>query len=167
MVCMKRVGNSIAVLFVLILISGFRYHDYHVSVIQMQQNTTTKTLEISMRVFTDDLEMALSKDNSNKRFTISNQDRNDEFLKRYLNRHFEVKDAKKQVKNFKYLGKEQEVDATWIYLEVEGVSDWKGMSLRNDVLMEVFDDQVNMVNFKSESGKKTYLYKKGSSQQNL
>ncbi len=120
-----------------------------------------------MRIFTDDLEMALSKDNGNKRFTISNQDRNDEFLKRYLNRHFEVKDARKQIKNFKYLGKEQEVDATWIYLEVEGFSDWKGMSLRNDVLMEVFDDQVNMVNFKSESGKKTYLYKKGSSQQNL
>ena len=167
MVCMKRVGNSIAGLVVLILLGGFRFHDYHVSVIQMQQNATTKTLEISMRIFTDDLEMALSKDNGNKRFTISNQDRNDEFLKRYLNRHFEVKDARKQIKNFKYLGKEQEVDATWIYLEVEGFSDWKGMSLRNDVLMEVFDDQVNMVNFKSESGKKTYLYKKGSSQQNL
>lgn len=164
---MRKFGNSLIGLFVLAVVTAFGYHDYHVSLTQIQQNTAEKTMEISMRVFTDDLEIALSKSNGNRKFIVNNKDSNDEFLKRYLLRHFEFKDAKKKIVNFKYLGKEQEADATWIYLEIAGVSTWSGMSLKNDVLMEVFDDQVNMVNFKSESGKKTYLYKKGSNLQDL
>jgi hypothetical protein len=164
---MKVVGNAIAGLLIIVLAGAFCYHDYHVSVVQLQQNVSEKTVEISMRVFTDDLEIALSKENGNKRFVISDGDRNDETIKRYLIRRFEVRDAKRQVKNLKYLGKEQEADATWIYIEVEGITDSRGLSLRNDMLMEIFDDQVNMVSFKSEFGKKTYLFKKGSSQHTL
>lgn len=164
---MKKLAESSVVVFLMVVLGGFGFHDYHVSLTQLQHNVGEKTIEISMRVFTDDLETALSRANGNKKLIITNEDRNGEFLKRYLLGHFQIKDGKKQILNFTYLGKEQEVEATWIYLEIPGVSTLSGATLKNDVLMEVFDDQVNMVNFKSESGKKTYLFKKGSYQHNL
>jgi hypothetical protein len=136
-------------------------HEYHVSVTQMQYNPAQKLLEISIRVFTDDLEKALSAENDNRRFTLNDHDQNNPFVEKYLRKYFVVSDARQQVQPFKYLGKEQEADATWMYLEVPVTGNWPGWSLQNTLLMEAFSDQMNMLNLKLPTGKKTILFKKG------
>ncbi len=143
------------------LIAASPKHDYHVSVTQMQYNTSSKLFEVSIRIFTDDLELALSKSNQNKRFTIRNNDQNDTYVSAYLQKRFLLRNAQKGIQVLKYVGKEQEEDATWIYLEIPAPLPVSGLSLENSVLAEIFDDQVNMTNILLPSGKKTYLFKKG------
>jgi hypothetical protein len=138
-------------------------HEYHVSVTQMQYNPAQKLLEISIRVFTDDLEKALSAENGNRRFTLSDNDQNSPFVEKYLRKYFTVSDARQQVQPFQFLGKEQEADATWMYLEVPVPGGLPGWTLQNNVLMELFSDQMNMLNLKLPGGKKTILFKKGQS----
>lgn len=142
-------------------------HEYHVSVTRMQYNATQKTLEISIRAYTDDLEKGLSLANENRRFVLRNEDQNNPYVERYLRKHFALADPDRQIRPFQYIGKEEEADATWLYLEVPFSGNPAGWVLKHDLLMEVFDDQVNMVNVKWGSDRKTYLFKKSQSVQAL
>ncbi|WP_310587940.1 DUF6702 family protein [Dyadobacter chenhuakuii] len=154
------------IFFVLTLSSSV--HDYHVSVTQMQYNPALRTFEVSIRMFTDDLERALSQPgltqgNDKQRVVIKNNDKNDPLVERYVLKSFVLMDSQKKPVAAKYVGKEQEEDATWVYLEIPFNGPLNGFKLQNSTLMEVFDDQVNMTNIKSASEKRTFLFKKGQS----
>ncbi len=136
-------------------------HEYHVSVTQMQFNPALKSFEVSLRIFTDDLERALSENNGNKRFTIKNDDQNDKFVQQYIQKSFAFTDSQKKTVAWKYIGKEQEEDATWVYLEIPFQGTLSGCILQNSTLMDVFEDQVNMTNVKYAAEKRTFLFKKG------
>ena len=45
-------------------------HAFHTSITEMRYNPKAKTFEISLRVFTDDLEKTLSINNQNKKFLL-------------------------------------------------------------------------------------------------
>ncbi len=166
-------GKKIFFLFCILLLgvgvltSARPRHEYHVSVTRMRYEVAQKTLEISVRTFTDDLEKGLSQAHENQRFELRNGDQNNAYLEQYLRKHFAVAGPDRQLRAFRYIGKEQEADATWIYLEVPFSGNPEGWVMRHDLLMETFDDQVNMVNVKWGNDRKTYLFKKGKSVQAL
>ena len=154
-------------LIIFCLLSSFApKHQYHVSVTQMQLDKAAKSFEISIRIFTDDLEKGISEDNNKRVFSIKNNDQNNPFVERYIRKHFTLINVQKKAE-VQYLGKEEEADATWIYLEIPFSDNPEGWKLQNSILMEVFDDQVNMTNLKLPSGPKTFLYKKGQAVQTL
>lgn len=133
----------------------------------MQYNPALKSFEVSIRIFTDDFEKGLSDENGKNRFLIKNNDQNDPFVERYVRKNFILADAQKKAVNIKYIGKEQEEDATWVYLEIPFSGPLEGCRLQNSILMEAFEDQVNMTNLKLSSDKKTFLFKKGQIVQSL
>jgi hypothetical protein len=123
-------------------------HDFHTSLAEVQYNPAERTLEVSLRVFTDDLET-------------------DPFIKNYLSRYFSVVDATSRRKPVNLLGKEITVEVTWLYFEIKDVESLTGKRLQNAVLTELFDDQINMVNFITPSGKRSFLFKPGETVQDL
>ncbi len=147
--------------FLLIVSAATPKHAYHVSVTQMQYNAAEKSLEVSIRIFTDDLERTLSENNNMRRFVITNNDQNNSYVEKYIKKNFVITDKKQQVRSVKFLGKEEEADATWVYLEVPLDQGVEGAVLTNSILLDVFADQVNMTNLKYNATKKTYLFKKG------
>jgi hypothetical protein len=142
-------------------------HDFHTSLAEVQYNPAERTLEVSLRVFTDDLESALSKDNGGKTIRVTDDPAADPFIKNYLSRYFSVVDAANRRKPVHLLGKEITVDVTWIYFEIREVESLTGKRLQNAVLTELFDDQINMVNFVTPSGKRSFLFKPGETVQDL
>ena len=72
----------------------------------------------------------------------------DQMMEEYLKLHFKITlDNKAQV--LKYLGHEQEGDAFIFYIEVDKVKKWKTIQIQNDIIMEIFDDQSNIVHVTS------------------
>ena len=132
----------------------------------MQYDKPGKSFQISIRIFTDDLEKGISEDNSKRIFSIKNNDQNNPFIERYIRKHFILTSTQKKAE-VQYLGKEEEADATWIYLEIPFSENPEGWKLQNTILMEVFDDQVNMTNVKTTAGRKTFLFRKGQTVQPL
>ncbi|MGA0557046.1 DUF6702 family protein [Larkinella sp. VNQ87] len=142
-------------------------HPVHTSVTQMQYNPAEKAFEVSLRIFTDDLEEALTKENNNQRVRLADNDSNGPLVERYVRKHFAIANAKRQRKPFQVLGKEQEMDATWIYIEIPYAEPVEGSLLQQSVLTDLFDDQVNLVNVSYLSQKKTVLFRKSNTQQVL
>ena len=134
-------------------------HEFHASVTQMQYNPKERLFEISIRIFTDDFEKALSAA-SGSRVTLSSTDKNDPLIEKYVLAHFSYTNPQKQVKPIKYVGHEIEADANWLYLEMPYAEPFRGGSLKQNVLMELFDDQVNMLNIQYQSQKKTFVFRK-------
>jgi len=153
--------SSVLLCSLLFLFSFKPKHEYHVSVTQMQFNPALKSFEVSIRIFIDDLERALSENNGNKRFVIKNDDQNDKLVEQYIRKSFALTDGQKKPVVIKYIGKEQEEDATWVYLEIPFQGTLDGCKLQNSTLMDTFDDQVNMTNVKYATEKRTFLFKKG------
>lgn len=133
-------------------------HAFHTSITEMRYNPKQKSFEISLRVFTDDLEKTLSINNQNKKFVIENTDKNDTFIEQYVRKHFAITTPKNQKLNYQYVGKEKEGDATWIYLEMPVNEAIKGSKIQNSVLMDSFDDQTNIINIFLNNDKKSYLF---------
>ena len=133
-------------------------HDFHTSLTEMRYNTKSKTFEISLRVFTDDLQKVLSATNQNRKFTLENNDKNDSLVEAYIRRHFVVINPKNQKLNINYIGKEKEGEATWVYLELPVNESINGSKIQNDVLIDMFDDQTNILNIFMQNQKKSYLY---------
>lgn len=128
----------------IILASSF--HPLHVSVTEIEMNDASKRLEIMMRVFIDDLEVTLRKELRHPELDILNPKEAtlDEMMSTYLKAHLKISlDNKSQVT--KYLGHEQEGDAIIFYLEVNNVKKWQTIQILNDIIMEVYKDQSNLV----------------------
>ncbi|GAB3502725.1 hypothetical protein GCM10027341_30910 [Spirosoma knui] len=148
-------------------------HDFHASVTQMQYNQKNRVFEISIRIFTDDFEKALSEEYKTKVHLSStpsadrSSDKNGPLIEKYIRSHFAYVNAQKQTKPFDYVGHEVEADANWLYLEMPYAEPFKGGLLKQNVLMETFDDQVNMVNINYLGQKKTFVFRKNQPIQDI
>ncbi|AQG80918.1 hypothetical protein AWR27_17280 [Spirosoma montaniterrae] len=132
----------------------------------MVYNQKERTFEISIRVFTDDLEKALTQAAGTKVNLLPN-DKNDPLIEKYVRSCFAYVSPQKQPKPFQYIGHEIEADANWIYLEMPYTEPFRGGMLKQAVLMELFDDQVNMVNINYQDQKKTVVFRKSQPVQDI
>lgn len=134
-------------------------HAFHTSLTEIQYNAKEHSLEITIRLFTDDLESALTKLNNGQKVMIGGKnDNSNAILSKYIQQHFAIITPQKQKKTLTILGKEIEGDATWVYVEVPESAIVKDHILFNDLMQELFDDQTNLVNFFYAGNKKTFLF---------
>ena len=125
-------------------------HPLHVSVTEIEMDHKDKRLEIMMRVFMDDLEVTLRERYKTPDLDVLNPKGRtiDQMMDEYLKQHFKIAlDNKAQV--MKYLGHEQEGDAFIFYIEVDKVKKWKTIQIQNDIIMEIYNDQSNLVHVTS------------------
>lgn len=155
--------NILFVIFPFISPSGGQgaFHDFHTSLTEIQYNSKEKSLEVSIRIFTDDLETALTKFNNNQKvFLNGTTDNTNPLIEKYIQQYFVILNPQKQKKPFTFIGKELEGDATWVYVEFQNCGDLQPNTyiLQNTILLEIFDDQTNLVNFFYGKSKKTFLF---------
>ena len=137
---------------------SLKYHAFHTSITQIEYNSKAKTYEISVRLFTDDFETAIDTENKIKGTKILDGDKNDALIAAYISKHFTITSSQNKKASFKYIGKENEDLATWIYLELPADQLTKGSKIQQIAMMELFDDQVNILNYRNGEKRKTLLF---------
>lgn len=99
-----------------------------------------------IRIFADDLETALRQFIQQPDLDILAMPQSglNDVMKKYLAQKFTLSlDHKRQEWNL--LGHEKDGEAFVFYIEVSPVRKWKQISVRNNVLTEIYDDQNNLV----------------------
>lgn len=125
----------------------FFLHPIHVSVTEIEFDEKDKALEIMMRVFIDDYELAIRKHLNQPELDIQNPangQTTDQMTTDYLKKHFKITLDGKPVST-NYIGHEKEGDAFIFYIEVSGVKKFKTIQIQNDIMTELHDDQSNLV----------------------
>ena len=134
-------------------------HEFHISKCVIECNEEAKAIQVSLHIFIDDLEEALRQQGADKLFicTEKESEKAEKYMNRYLQRHFVLIVNGEQVE-YEFIGKEisKDLAAVWCYLEFKDITEIKSIELKNDLLMEVFDDQRNIISL-SANDKEEYL----------
>lgn len=132
-------------------------HPYHVSVTEVRFDEEVQSVQITERIFIDDLEEALRKANNDGKFVLMDDSLiSHQYLKTYFEQNFVTAVNGKTI-SYDYLGAEVEDDVIWCYIEITGVESLQSIKLTNSIMTEVFDDQKNLVHFKIGGEKKSFI----------
>ena len=135
-------------------------HPFHVSICDIEYQADKKTLEISSRMFMDDLEVALSqRTNVENYFDSRDKSLINNDLSHFLEENFKLWIEDRQMEAT-VLGYEIEDDVVWCYLEVEKVRQLNSITIEYAVLFDVFDDQFNLVHVKRSGTTKSLRFVK-------
>jgi hypothetical protein len=122
-------------------------HPLHLSVTEITLDEKEKELEIMLRVFTDDLELAIRNAQHDAELDLLNPSNTttDKLAWEYLQPRFKlVTDGK--VQPVKYLGHEADENVLVFYIQVQPVKNFTTIGITNSILTELYEDQANLVN---------------------
>ena len=150
------------------VVLGHDAHDMHISLTELKWNEETSTFQVSIKIFIDDLELALSKEGtSGLSIGTSQESKNaDGFIEGYLNKHFKIVINGKPL-TLVFDGKEVSDDfqAIWCYVEFAAQPErGEKCTLSNDILFSLFEEQRNIVDIRMSKTQKDYMiFQQGSS----
>ncbi|WP_181305765.1 DUF6702 family protein [Rufibacter sp. XAAS-G3-1] len=167
---MKRAGGStfwLALVLGLWLPAAAWAHDFHTSITDARYNPKNQTYELSVRVFADDLEEALSRRHKTT-IRLDRSEKVNKLMAEYLQAHVAISAVKGTRATQKFLGAQEEADAVWLYLEIPAGKVPAGqLWVQNALLVEIFDDQTNILNLEVAGKKRSVLCRPGETQQTV
>ena len=139
---------------------GFSFaHPFHSSIISLKFNDNLRSIEITMRVFANDLEKTLNQIND-LNIIIDNDDdvqNVDSLIFNYIDKTIFLSINENEC-DLSWIGKEFETDIVWLYLEILDIDKKiKKISAENRFLFSPFEDQLNIMNFYIHGKKKTVM----------
>lgn len=130
------------------IISFLFAHKFYVSVSYMEYDKERKAIEVQKKIFFDDFEVALKKQNNLKKFDIlkSKKELVDSYIEIYLNENvgFEINGRKYKIN---YLGHEYINGTINCYFEVLKIKKIKKLIITDRSLFSDFEDQENLIYF--------------------
>ena len=135
-------------------------HKFHTSFAEADYDAETKSLEITLRTFPDDLENALRK-RGGKRVSPDDKKAFGAQVFAYLQETFRVKTARGEAAKLSWVGMDAGVDSAWLYFEAPLPEGVEGAGLSQQFLCDLYDDQINLVNVKSGGRKVELRFERG------
>lgn len=134
-------------------------HDFHLSKTDIHYKSDQQALQFTIHIFLDDLELAIKTKYGEdlSLFSKNENPKSDSLVYIYLSEKLNV-DIEGQSLLPDYLGKEisDDLSTAWIYLEAIDIMNFKNLMVSNEILLEIFDDQKNLVNLKKDSKMKAF-----------
>ena len=134
-------------------------HRFYVGLTTAEHNVAARSLEITMRLFADDLELAAARQAGKP--VRHGQAGFDEAVLAYLRQTLIVRRADGVVLPLAWVGLENKVDVTWVYVEAKDVASTEGLTVRNTVFMDVLPEQVNMMHVRDARGRRAVDFRAG------
>ncbi len=135
-------------------------HKFYVSVTNISYSEKDDALQITTRVFVDDIEKVLHVRYGFKAdlATDNESELADKYLEKYLRRKFAV-EINGENEPFDFIGRKYDNDIMICYLEVKKINlpSVTSIQIENEILTDLYDEQQNVVHFKIKGKKKSFV----------
>lgn len=147
---------------------AFTTHKFYVSVFQIDFNNSKHQIEITSRIFIDDLEKTLKEKYQRNFYLTTKQEiaESEEYIKKYFDENLKIKINKKQ-HNLIFIAKETEENVLICYFKITNIKNPKQIEIKNTILIEHFKEQQNLIHFNILSNKKSILLTNTSTTEKL
>ncbi len=156
---MKLLKKALVIL-ILPLFAFTAVHKFYLSVTNIEYSDKDGALQITSRVFLDDISMVLEERYGIKSELVENKasDLDKMYLEKYFKTKFEIS-LNGKIADYTFLGSQKEEDMLVCYIEVPSVNlpQIQSIQVQNDVLTDLFDEQQNVVHFKLNGKKKSFI----------
>ncbi|UYZ63257.1 DUF6702 family protein [Hymenobacter weizhouensis] len=144
-------------------------HAYHASILEMRHNSQKQRLEMALKIFTDDLEKALSEGQpAPVRLDVTPRAQLNPLLTRLLTRSVQLSLRPGQpAQPLTLVGLQKETDAYWLYFTAPAPATLTGLTLHHRLLLDLFPDQMNIVNLDAGGHKQSLLFREGQEKQEV
>jgi hypothetical protein len=156
---MKKIITRVLFVLLILSMSSFAAHKFYVALFQVNYVSEKKMIQITARIFVDDLNNALEKKHNRKINLGSEMETAEDvlLLKKYLNEKCIIKvDGQTKVINF--VSKEMEGDVLICYLSIKEIKKIKELDIYNAVLTQNNAEQQNIMHFNVLGVKNTLLF---------
>lgn len=135
-------------------------HPFYVSVTEVVHNAADKSVEISVRIFTDDFEAALTNRFKGQKIDLFKPQVNpatDSLIATYLRENLQLTlNGAVKASPMQYLGFERQDESVWCYLEIANVPLLQKLAVQNRLLYEFKPEQINMIHTKAAGKEQSY-----------
>ena len=162
-----RINRSHIILFLLpalLFLCGFT-HKFYVSITQVDYKPEEAALQITSKLFTDDLEAAIERSHPDVVLGLGTKQQHaeaDSYIASYLMEHFKL-NVNDKAAQWDWVGFETEFDVTWCYMEASKVKRLETIEVENNIFTEVFEEQANVVDVTVAGETKSLLLGKEAS----
>ena len=150
---------KITVIFLLFFsLTAMSVHKFYVSIYQINYVPQKKMIQITSRIFIDDMNNALEKKYHKKTFVGTDRETADDvvLMKKYLAEKFVLK-LNGSAKPMNFLSKEVEANVIVCYFSIKEVSKINSLSIENSALLEVNEEQQNIIQANISGEKESLL----------
>lgn len=119
-------------------------HAFHASITLVEFNQNSQNLQVTSKLFTDDLERALENATGKKIRLENGADTYKAAIQDYITKHFKISKCFVDPTTI-FVGYETEFDLTYVYLEISGKNSRPVFDIKNTTFFELYDDQSNIV----------------------
>jgi hypothetical protein len=126
--------------------AGDSFHPFYISVTEINQNAKEQSLEISCKMFAEDLEIQLEKNNKTTLDISTEKDKAacDKYIRDYIKGHLAITIDGKPA-NLSYVGFEKEKESVYCYFEADHVSAPHKLNVTNSILHDFNQEQINIL----------------------
>jgi len=148
--CSMIKGNNIVFSLIMLaflsIVGKVSAHPFYVSVSEIRIDTQKSTLNVSCRLFTDDLENALTKIYNNKFDLLKTLDEPTvhKNMDEYFQKRFSIGIAG-VLQTLSFVGMEKEDEALWCYWESTNFKSLGNITVTNALLYDFLPDQINII----------------------
>ncbi len=126
-------------------------HEFYVGLTDIEFNAKEKRYEVTIKVFTDDLELAVERFSKQQNLKIGTKNESanaDSLIFAYVFKHVNIGAGPTEKFHLNIIGRETELDATWLYLESNETKPLPALHVTNSMIMEIYATQTHLVHLK-------------------
>ncbi|GAA6767363.1 hypothetical protein PQ462_03890 [Flavobacterium sp. KACC 22758] len=145
-------------------LSAFAFHKFYVGVFQVEYAAEKKMIQITSRIFIDDLNNAMEKKYHKKTFVGTEKETQADLdlFKKYLAENFTIK-INGQTKPITFLSKEVEAgDVLVCYSRIKEIDKFKTIEISNTILVDWNGEQQNITHISAFGTKRSVLFTESS-----
>ena len=135
-------------LYLSLLLIGPPAHDVHLSKSEVNYDTKTQSVQVSISLFLDDMELALAARGANnvKLFSSYEVENAEELIENYLSDKLRFTQGDINLSTT-FLGREisEDLSAVWCYIEISDIAPDRVLTVTNEIFMEIYDDQKHVM----------------------
>lgn len=160
---MKRIIIQGLLVLVLLMLTSFEAHKFYVSIYQIHAAPEKEMLQITSRIFMDDLNAILYRNYHKKTHLGENNESAEDvdLMKKYILERFAVK-VNGLPKTIHFLSKDYEGNVMICYYRVNEVTAIKTLEVANTVLMDLNAEQQNIIQTTIAGKKQNLLLTEGN-----
>jgi len=143
-------------------------HKFYVSTTNIEYSKKNESLQIISKIFIDDIEDVLQKRYDPTLSLDSKKETKEdaELFKQYISQKLKIWVDGKRV-DFKYIGKQYDVDIVNVYIEVPNIKNPKTIEVEYKILFELFSEQQNIIHVKSDGYRRSLVLDKDNPKEML
>lgn len=126
-------------------------HPFYVSLTELSYNEKSGAVEVSVRIFTSDLEQILKTKTTAKVDLIHGEEAaNSKLIQTYIGDHLRI-EINNVRQTMHYIGFEEQGESIWAYFEIRNVAAVNSVSVHNTLLYDFIKEQINLVQVRTST----------------